>query len=600
MAENVSFLLDLDHDVHYTPSLVGLSSDRYIWYRLRREHLAENILFLRSDEDDKLVFHVCDSDSRDRLLQIAKFWGIQRREPTHEYKLQDLRVTEKEVLSLLRRRDRQQVALVLRYDILARICRSANDAGRRLLDAVLDGSREGIRLFVRLPQRAEELEACINDDVSDCPLLQKACSELQTVSNLDPEPLLQALQSLLGSRFLRLDDDPEEMRYLLMQKAVSDPGMVDSVEELEDLAEYLEICRMRRFDLMPAVASERFTPVPREEVSRKLQDADFRRSLREKVRKIRGSYPQGTIFEAVSGAHQLPKLPPFPMYQDELATTVMSLYIDNDYNRVLWGGSLDAVKRSFTVLWNKARNPEVIRIAKELCVKARKAIHKEDWKTYEKIEKLLKFYADQICTPPERNEALKTLWEKFGKLQIQLSESVYSRGLDGPSGGLTGLTEQGIDQGDAKILKSLTAIVNSTIYRFGRPELHLEDLREIEDRMEEDFGKLQHDIRLSEELEQYYHNSLNQNRQFDQPVEQDRFEDLEDALLRGDFRNQTADAKVDVRPEERQALYPEEARRSPVRENIPAEPIEPNAYLEQHFYGCPSAEDEYAAEEIFG
>jgi hypothetical protein len=118
--------------------------------------------------------------------------------------------------------------------------------------------------------------------------------------------------------------------------------------------------------------------------------------------------------------------------------------------------------------------------------------------------------------------------------------------------------------------------------------------------MEEDFGKLQHDIRVSEELEQYYHNSLNQNRQFDQPVEQDRFEDLEDALLRGDFRNQTADAKVDVRPEERQALYPEEVRRAPVRENIPAEPIEPNAYLEQHFYGHPSAEDEYAAEEIFG
>lgn len=594
MAVNVSFLLDLDNDVHYTPSLVPLRSDRYIWYRLRREHLAENILFLHSNDDDRLVFHVCDSNSRDRLMQIARVWGSQKKSSAHEYTLQELKVAEKEILNLLLRSDREQVALVLNYDILARICRNSSDAGCRLLDAVLDGRRNGVRLFVRLPQRAEKLEACINDDLSDCPVLKKACSELQTVSNLDPEPLVQALKSLLGSRFLRLDNDPAEMRYLLMQKAVSDPEAVDSLEELEDLAEYLEICRMRRFDLLPAGATECFTPVAREEISKKLQDADFWSTLRERVRKLRRSYPQGTIFAAVSGDHQLPQLPPFPMYQDELATLVMSLYIEDNHDRVLWGGSLDNIKRSFTVLRNKARNPDVVRIAKELCAKARTAISMKSWRTYEKIDKLLKFYAAQVCAPMERTAALNYLWEEVGKLQLQLSESIESRKGSGTGDGLAGLVEQGVDQGEAKTLKLLTAIVNRTIYRFDSPELSPEVLREIEERMEEDMGVLQRNIRASGELEHQYHNSLNQNRRFDQPVERDRFEDLEDVLLSDDFRVQAADVKMDDRMEQ-----PQE-QRAQVRETVPAEPIEPKAYLEQHFYGYPSADDEYAAEEIFG
>lgn len=558
MAENLRFLLDLDNDVHYTESLVTLNSDRYIWYRLRRAGMDRNILFLRDGETGAPVFRVCDDDSRSRLLQFARRWILSNiSETKKEYTPQDLNRSMDDLMAHLLKKKDEKITLVLTYDIWKQICKSANDTVSNLLKDTLKGRKNGVSFVIRLPHRAEELERCVCGEESDCEVLNISRNELRAICEQDPEHMMKALERL-GSRFLRLDNDPVEMKNLLMQLAVREPDFCEDWKSLVDQAGYLELCRTLRFGLLSSVPSERFTPVSREEIGKRMKNADFRRELRERVRKLRERCPEGDIREALCREHYLPEPPPFPVYQDELALLVMSLTIDDGFlearrgekhDRINWSLELDAIKRKLTVLHNRPRNADVIAIAKKLCIKAHAANEQKNWKAYTRILELLKFYAEQICAPAELTKALKYLWENHGELLIELCVDVHRRERYPECGGLSKIANSALDESDRNTMEILSEIVNRTIRYFNRPKLSEGVIETIETKMEEDWVVAQNAVREHEAMMEAYHDQLNRlTGQTVAAVCEDPFRNQEEALFAEPCPSLYPGGKMDIQP----------------------------------------------------
>lgn len=600
MPQNLRFILDPDNDDHYTDSLIRLSSVPYIWYRLRRGGMARRILFLQVQPDNQLAFHVCDDESREHLLSRIRrrsSWFDRPVQPDTggDHTLKTLNLEEEDVLSRLLATD-TDAALVLTFDAFARICRSSTNKGAALLSDILDGKTNRSLIFIRLPSRAEELEKCLCTSFMGCAVLAKACSCLHSVSKNEREPLVKALSDLLGSQLIRLDDHTAEAYQLLLRQAIADDDCPDSLSELQDQADYLELCRMLRIKLLePASESERLTPVPIRELDTMLRDPGFRDRLRSQVRQLRSTCPAGSVHAALAQERHLPKLPPLPAYRDELAQVALSLSIpDECKDKAELCGDLDDAKRSLITLWNRPRNSAVLQAADELCRSVRSAINHKNWETLKDAIFLLTFCAGQLCAAEDRNEALGKIWDT-GRTIIALGEDLHSRSRFGMDG-LDEFAALGIDQGDRRKLELLRSHIRNNIAYFDRPKMSMDDITR---KIDEDWTILQTQLADDKKLEERLLRDLRQPMTAAVPADDDDFLfDLEAPP------RQTVCTEPDPLPEPEPffgADVPGESplfREEPVREEPAAAPLDPNKYLQEHFYKKTSFFDETNIDDI--
>lgn len=556
LPQNLRFILDPDNDDHYTDSLLKLSCVPYIWYRLRRGGMARRILFVQVQPDNQLAFHVCDDESREHLLSKVRRRGSWFDRPvqpgaTTDHTVKALNLTEEDLLQRLLGSD-AEAALVFTFDAFARVCRCSSDKGARLLTDLLDGRNNRVPVFIRLPSRAGELEECLHAGTAGCGLLKYACGCLDSISKNEREPLVKALSDLLGSQLLRLDGHPEETYHLLLAQALSCGDCPDSLPELRDQADYLELCRTLRVKLLePDAESERLTPVTLRELDAMLREPGFRSRLRTQVRELRQACPVGSIHSAMAQERHLPKLPPFPAYQDELAQVALCLSIpDECKDKAELCSDLDDAKRSLITLWNRPRNPQVVDAAGELCRCIRGAVNHKNWEALKDAVYLLKFCAGQLCAPSERNEALQKIFES-GSAIIALSEDLHQRRqFSGPEG-LDEFAALGIGQGDRRKLELLRAHVRNHIAFFDRPKMSMADITR---KIDEDWNTLQAQLADDQKLE---------------------------AHLLQDLR-QPMPSSTQHEPE-------------PVPDTAP---LDPNQYLREHFYNKTPCGDENRIDDI--
>lgn len=601
MPQNLRFILDPDNDDHYTDSLIKLSCVPYIWYRLRRGGMARRILFLQIQPDNQLAFHVCDDESREHLLSRIRrrsSWFDRPVQPDTggDHTLKALNLEEEDLLNRVLSTD-TEAALVFTFDAFARICRSSVSKGANLLTDVLEGKVNRVPIFIRLPSRADELEKCLCTSFMGCAVLAKACSCLHSVSKNEREPLVKALSDLLGSQLLRLDTHTDETYQLLLHQAVAQDDCPDSLSELQDQADYLELCRMLRIKLLePVSESERLTPVPLRELDAMLRDPEFRSRLRTQVRDLRSTCPAGSIYTAMSHERHLPKLPPIPAYHDELAQVALSLSIpDECRDKAELCSDLDDAKRSLVTLWNRPRNSAVIRAADELCRSVRSAVNSKNWDALKDAIFLLKFCAGQLCAPEDRNEALEKIWES-GRTVIALSDDLHRRYQFSNPDGLDEFAAMGIDQGDRRKLELLRTHLRNNIAYFDRPKMSMDDITR---KIDEDWTILQTQLEDNKKLEDRLLHDLRQPMTSGLPADDD------DILFDLEAPPRQSVHTEPGPPEEPEHFFgtdtldePSLPREEPVREEPVASSLDPNKYLQEHFYKKTSFFDEANIDDI--
>lgn len=472
MPQYLRFILDSDNDDHYTDSLIPLQSEPYLWYRLRRDEYARSIVFLRVREDNQLVLHVYDNDSRQHLMQFAKvrftLHGMEQSvqpDGQKDYSLQSLQMDEDNVLHKLLDAS-GKAALVFTYEAFRRVCRNANRRSVQKLTALLEDHNSNDTIFIRLPSQAKNLEKCIHPGDGECQLLLDACKSLIEIPGDKPEPLLPAMTDVLGNRLVRLDDHADEMYWLLL--SLDGHSAPDTLDELADQAAYLELCRSLRIRLLaPEQEAERYTPLSVRETAAMLQKPEFRERLRRDVRKLRSNHPYGTIRDALSQEMLLPDALPAPAYSNNLA---LSLKIpDKCPNRSTLSAKLDTIKRNLITLQTKPRNELVEKIATELCRSCRNAIVSRNWVCLEEIINMLVFFSEQICAGTQRNTEFQTIDEHCTDF-INLCVDLKNR----EKFSLTGLDEisaASIDKADQIMVTRLREGLQRNFRYFERPTL---------------------------------------------------------------------------------------------------------------------------------
>lgn len=475
------FILDTDNDVHYTDTLVTLGPKAYIWYHLRRQNAAQNIVLLDIREDTQLRFDVFDSGSAQFLIPPARSifpFGRSEQQPqtiTHrDYTLQDVKLTEEELLSKLlsAASDQGNTALVLTHEAFERLCRSTNDRGKNQLRRLLSNPSPKCTLFIRLPQSAAQLEQLVNGGSDPCPLLDLAYARIRDAAACTEMPLLDALTVLLGSQLLRFDRSPDEARNLLLMCAASDSQAADTLKQLSDQADYLDLCRQHRTGLFaPSADTDPFTAVSRRKLGALVQNADFRQKLRRKTADLRSRHPHDTIENAMRQENQLPPLPAYPVYDDNLSRMAHGLMLPDDYlkddpaEKAKWAAELEQIKHNLTILWNKPRNTAAIQAATEHCSNARAAILTSTWETLDITLRLLQFFSRQICAPVEQACALQNI-QRYCREIVQLCNYLYGKRSFGLPTGFDQIIDKSLIAGNKAILEKLKFHVHSSIQRF--------------------------------------------------------------------------------------------------------------------------------------
>ena len=307
---------------------------------------------------------------------------------------------------------------------------------------------------------------------------------------------------------------------------------------------------------------------------------------------------------ALKQVTHLPELPPLPICSDELTHAALSLSIpDQCRYKAEWSQKLDQAKRCLIQLWNKPRNPEVVTAAMELCNSAYSAISSESWNTLNEILPLLSFFSQQLCAPRERNEALDKLLG-YGRMMITLCEDLQSRGTFSAPEGFDELAFMGIDEGDKKSLELLRTLVRNGIRNFNRQDLSMPALIHC---MEEDFAIYQKEIKQSQEFNQNLRDRIHRHQ------EQPLYSPLNDDDPDGEDLSGLSISPDPIRPDNPPPTggsaihieYPEPE--SPVE---PADPprqnrdcdaaIDPDDYLDQHFFHKQIFYEERPADDLFG
>lgn len=482
---SLHFILDPANDVHYTGCLFALDSPHFIWYLLRRSGSFRNILLLQLDANDKLCIDVYDNESEQFLHHFPK-----RRWKRKDYpdlvlaaRLPDLWLFEEKLPQKLLEAVKSQdgnTALVFTRRAYEKFCRHASGKTYDALMRLLSEPAGKCMLFLQLPYQAAELEQLLKPDSTECLLLTETYKLLRLGSGDHPVPLLQAMTDVLGSQLLRLDNRPQEMLHLLVKYTVKDTNSADTLDALENQAEYLEQCRTRRIGLFHASSPiEQFAPLSRRQVENRLRESAVLEQLRR------------------CSPLQLPPSPlPVPAYDDSLARSALGLSLPSSCRQKAdWDIKLDTIKRNLITIWDRPRNIQSVEYALELCRSARSAISNQNWLCMEELMELLKFFSmpEQLCASEARLRAQDHI-RQMGRELIRQCNYIHGKNSFASAVGFAAISEVAIDAGDMAKLKNLHEIVSFDLRYFDKPESSQSD----DEGIEEYYGRVQQSLESSE------------------------------------------------------------------------------------------------------
>lgn len=482
---SLHFILDVENDVHYTDCLLTLDSPHYIWYVLRRNGNFQNILLLRLNDDDRLCIDVFDAESEQLLQRLPKSISIfALKRAVMSDRVPKLRLAEEELLQNLlnvKLKNGKKLALVFTPDAFSRVCTPASEKVLAKLDRLLSEPADRCGIFVRLPYQTDKLEKLLWSEQKESSVLTKAYTDLRAGSGSQPIPLIKSLASQLGLQLLRLDDQPREMLYLLWKLAVHDADSGDTPSALEDQAEYLEQCRIRRIGLFqppPGSVQEQFNPISRRQAEIWLRDPSNREKLRRRA-----------------PLQQLPAAPPLPAHNDDLARKALGLSLPSHCRQKAdWDTKLDQIKRNLITIWDQPRNREAVKGATSLCRSASTAIDRENWLCMEILVDLLKFFSmpEQLCASEARWNALEPIL-KEGQALIELCSRIHNKYSLTLAGDFADIINKTIDDNEMRELKMKREIVSFDIRYF---EQHDSSTQNVDD-IELHYGRVQQILKRS-------------------------------------------------------------------------------------------------------
>ena len=539
------FVLEAGDDVHYVDSLCALGPSSYIWYRLRSRSGVRRIVFC-DIRDEELCFCGLDPEST----------AIVPKSHRHNWIGKQIKRTQEEMLAeLISNVDDDRSAVVFTHEAFVRSCRIAQgntaDGLRRMVAAHCG------RILIRLPGSVGELARLVSEGAGSCDILQEAYKPLQNAASYDRRPLLDTLTDQLGSRLLRFDLYPGEVQNLLLMHALYDPQAADTPQEVDDQAEYLELCRLYRADLLASDADGSDRAISNRELDRRLREPEFREELRSRSAKLRNRYPNMTTEQAMRQAGLLPPVLPQPVYKDELSNVLRTLTIPDEFLRsdpdrkVYWAAELEQIKRRLTVIWNKPRNTAAVQAAQELCSNAKSAIEGRVWETLDAVLQLLQFFSNQICAPADQTDRLEDI-RKHCRDIVQTSNYLYGSRSFGLPTGFDQLIDANIQAGEQANLEKLKFYVHRSIKRFERPDPVFENIASINDEIEAERSRTMLEITES-----------NQLLREQQKVEQERQEEQERLLRNQELTSRyTISGGSEWNPEDRIGECTEEDRQS--------------------------------------
>lgn len=522
---SLHFILDPANDVHYTGCLFALDSPHFIWYLLRRTGNFRNILLLQRDANDKLCIDVCDNES-EQFLQRFRKPLISWRDTSDQVlaaRFPELWLFEDELLQKLitaANDGSSRTALVFTRKAYEQVCRHASDKSCAALMSLLSEPAGKCMLFLQLPYQAAELEQLLKPDSTECLLLTETYKLLRLGSGDHPVPLLKAMTDVLGSQLLRLDNRPQEMLHLLMKYTVKDTNSADTLDALENQAEYLEQCRTRRIGLFHASSpTEQLTPLSRRQVENRLREPAV-------LERLRSCPPLQLV----------PDPPPVPAYDDSLARSALGLSLPSSCRQKAdWDIKLDTIKRNLITIWDRPRNTHSVDYALELCRSARSAISNQNWLCMEELMELLKFFSmsEQLCASEARWRAQDHI-QQMGRELIRHCNYIHGKNSFASAVGFAAISEVAIDAGDMAKLKNLHEIVSFDLRYFDKPESSQSD----DEGIEEYYGRVQQSLESSARAIRA------RNEQSAQPLQDDPLPDEDEFSFTPESLEAEADTSV--------------------------------------------------------
>lgn len=481
------FVFDADHDPHYTDSLLKLSPAAYLWYELRRQHGADNILFVNL-HNGSIRAEVFDTQSNQILRPQKKgFFGLRKTEDAPQAvahavcQLAELGQQEDTFLDWLLNDacpKNKKTALVFSHDAFTRLCTKSSGYVISQLKQQIQSPTGRCIIVIRLPVKADELARVMlpGDGQKAFPVLWDLFDGVRGATIGNREALMTALERQLGRQMTQMCLCPDDTMRLLLHHAVTDGA--DTLEQLEDQAEYLDLCRRYRVGLLaPDTPADRFAPVSRLELSNRLDTPGFRDQLRQHTAKLRQKYPDGTLADALREARKLPQMPPpFPVYQDELARNILGLDLPDTFPRkAACAADLDRARRDLTTLWNKPRNQLVCEAANTFCAEARSAIESRDWDTLGDVLHLLSFCGKQVCADTDHNDNLQNIIN-LGTDTIRQSKYLFTDHTFARSA-VAQQVHETVEWGDRHNLQTLRALLRENIAVFDKPDISAAAIR---------------------------------------------------------------------------------------------------------------------------
>ena len=505
----VYFVFDGQNDCHYTNTLLKLSPEAYLWHELRQQKKADLILFA-AQPGDEIVIRTFDAGSA-RILTPQNAFGVLRsffssgsdagegdRVRPHCVGLAELEQKLRDPFAQWLRKyaaghSGQKIAFVVSWEAFGAL------NGQGQLTALPDNCR----LLIRMGTGPEALEKALLKDSTLADAFPRIAGSFQG----SREPLLTVLKRQLGDQMICLDDQASDVRNMLVRQSFTGTEMPEPLQDLEDQAALLHICRQhRRLSLIdPDFRDDPGAAPTLDAIFRQPNAPQLRSALRRRAADFRQRHPGCTMEEALRAEGLVfSALPDAGVYQDQLANNVADLQLPADYpQRSSASSVLEQIKRDLRTLWNLPRNQMVLDMANKFCDAVRTAITEKDWDTLSSGLELMKFCGKQICISQDQNENMKKIFE-LGEDVLRQSAYLFGK-KNAVYTDYDKFIFKAIGDQEQKELDVLKNCLRDDIRFFDKPEISAAEVqahmqRSVE-RKHQELAKIEEDIRSAQARE---------------------------------------------------------------------------------------------------
>lgn len=433
----IHLILDYDHDVHYTDTMLCLKSDAYLWYKLKSDYGFNVIIFAEKEDDlNNIMFSTWDDYSESFITEKKKFFGISKKADNSNavrYSSVSMgNISFDYLLKFTKRNEikKNKIAFVVSLEAMDALYKNSDAKTiERLKERIKNGEGNSI-IAVKIPPKPLKIsEAFLKEDA----VLPKISRKIEKAVQGEREPIMEALERQMHQQIVyayRIDDAVN----MLICRAVQENSWDKSAEELKDIADYLEVCYNNYGQLItepqrPGVSMF----VKHSELYQLLCSNEFREKLEAQVHKLRSKYPMLSIKDAMKKEGLFPeneiKLTEIFEYDDPNVRNIKSLSLPDKLRTSgewgKWSRQLEQIKRSFSTFWNKPINEDVAKFTDVYYEFVRKALRYADKDMLDDCFMLLQFCGEQLCSSGSKSELVNDILE-VGEKMVKMSENIYN------------------------------------------------------------------------------------------------------------------------------------------------------------------------------